>query len=177
MIMLHALILTVVFGQCPSTESVYVKPPLYLSYNLGGMTEQSRCMAIVTYDDGRRWRVPIINGYVPSVTHTRYLDGSERYHFDYRINLTYDDWLEKRRQKEIASLPGPALEPEPEKRPAPLIRVIPDSEKEPAPLIRVLPKPDQRIPILELPRVPQFPSPQDTDLPEPKRRIVPSYDR
>lgn len=174
--MFQTLLLTLVIGQCPSSPTVVItQPPLYIAYNLGGMTEVTRCMEVITYDDGRRWRVPIINGYLPAITHTRYSDGAERYYFDYRINLTYSDYLARQREKELARLPGPVPDPIPERprpTPAPLLEVQP--KKRPVPLLEKMPVPE-----LELepsPLVPVFP-PQTMDLPEPKRRIIPSYDR
>ena len=97
--MFQSIVLAVVLAQCPTTDTV-LAPTLYIDYNLGGMTEVSRCMAVIRYSDGRKWRVPVINGYVPSITHTRYANGSERYYFDYRINKTYGEVFAEARKWE-----------------------------------------------------------------------------
>jgi len=169
--MLQSLVMLFALGQCPVTE-VVVKPTLYIDYNLAGMTEVTRCMAVIKYTDGRKWRVPVINGYVPSINHTRYADGSERYHFDYSINLTYAEVMAKKQPV----LPEPVAErAEPPKRPtlAPP-KPIPDPVVSPekAPPLEKLP-----VPSLDLPRKlePVAPLPQEMNLPEPKLRVTPSY--
>jgi hypothetical protein len=66
----------------------FAEPQITYSYNLGLMRETSREYKDVLYPNG--WRnVPIINGYVPSVSVRTEFNGDRHTVYDYRKRIEY----------------------------------------------------------------------------------------
>jgi hypothetical protein len=113
-------------------QRIVIAPPLYIDYHLGGMSERTREYRNVPYRDGKVRRVPVINGYVPRVVHTRWTNGAERVVYDYTIWEKYETAMAKWRKEREAELkkPEPKLIPSPDpktqkqKSPNPNLRSI-----------------------------------------------------
>lgn len=145
------------------SNPIVIAPPLYIDYRLGGMAERTRQYLPVPYRDGKMRTVPVINGYVPGITHTRYADGSERIVYDYTICETYREVMRKLREKqerdrEKEKPKVPNIAP---MRLAPLVP-IPD------------PKADERSVLVKPKEEPKIPPKEElTPLPKPINRLEP----
>ena len=126
--MISSLILaTACLGQvCVSpvyvpSNTVVIAPPLYIDYRLGGMSERTREYKNVPYRDGKVRRVPVINGYVPRINHTKYSSGAERIVYDYTIWESYEGAMAKWKQQREAALkkkqPPVLSKPKPPEKP------------------------------------------------------------
>lgn len=80
------MLATLWVGQC----GVVVGPTTYIDYLYGTMVVESKFNAVVRYDDGRRWRVVVVNGYVPRITTRKLTDGGVHYVYDYREHIPYE---------------------------------------------------------------------------------------
>lgn len=97
---------------CPPARTVVTAPPLYRDLiNHGG--ERTRRDITVRLSTGKTITVPIINGWVPSVTLKNYSNGAERHIFDYKerkrwsgktnqVWYTEAEIAERKRLREIA---------------------------------------------------------------------------
>lgn len=147
--------------------SLRIAPPLYIDYIYGDMQVETKVFAKVEYNRNDKeikeaWRVPIVNGYVPTLTVQTYSDGSQRYVFDYRKRIPYA------KPEPPPPKPPPVLpKPEPPKLPPPL----PTKREQPLPKLEPTRLPEQ------LKLEPPIPAGMErpSDIADPVRVISPDY--
>jgi hypothetical protein len=175
----------VVIYQQPSP--VVVAPPLYIDYV--GVTQpyRSKFYDTIHYKDGKFRRVPIINGWVPGVTYTRYYNGAERIVYNYCHRIRYEDVRDigKVRTRPRPQPTRPQPRPQPPKQE---LVPIPEPVKPPKPTLAppqeeddgwkpALPRPmPERPPALPRTESPVLPGQRDPgDIDEPRMRVRPTY--
>lgn len=72
------------------TTPVYTAPTDYVFLELDGMREQTRSYELIEYGT-KRWRVPVINGYVPDVSWCKLSSGGYKIRYDYSARTPLDE--------------------------------------------------------------------------------------
>lgn len=161
----------VVVYQQPSP--VVVAAPLYIDYVGVVQPYHSKFYDYIHYRDGKFRRVPVINGYVPGVTYTRYWDGSERIVYNYCHRIRYEDVKDIGK---VRTRPRPEPTPAPPRllpRPEPVKPAPPNPTS--APLESVLP-PREMPGHLSVEPEPVLPGQRDpNEIDEPRVRVRPTY--
>ena len=131
-------------------------PTIFIDYLYGTMQVKSKFEAEIKYNDGRLWKVPVINGYMPKISMTRLPTGSLHYVLDYRYQFSY---------KSI-SVSEPQIVPK---------QSMPDTPS--------IPESDHSIPLPELPSPVEMPAPlpagmlRPSDVADPARVVLPKYEK
>jgi len=87
-------------------------PTIFIDYLYGTMQVKSKFEAEIKYNDGRLWKVPVINGYMPKISMTRLPTGSLHYVLDYRYQFPYKP-ISVSRPLQLPELPSPVEMPAP----------------------------------------------------------------
>lgn len=79
----------------------------YVDYLYGTMVVEEKHEAVVKYDDGRYWKVIVVNGFAPEITINYLCSGGTHYVLDYRGHIPY------KLSKPVAETPMLAPKPTP----------------------------------------------------------------
>lgn len=160
------LLVAMCVGQCEcvpayATPVIVVREPV-VYFNVGEV-ERSRFYDDVNYPkSGAYIRVPIINGYVPSITKGSFSEGSPYIVYDYKAKIPYESVLtmERQRQKDRQERERHLQRQREQEQPPPMIplRPVPQTPPEPSPA----PRPTKVEPV---PQISPLPVPQISPLP------------
>lgn len=116
------------------TTPVYTAPVDYVFLELDGMRERTRSYELIEYGT-KKWRVPVINGYVPDVSWCKLNSGGYKIRYDYSARTPLDECVlcEK-------FVPARSNEPRQTSRGGALLRMPPEPMK-PAPIEEIRPEP------------------------------------
>jgi len=129
------------FFDCPpppicQAPIVYSAPADYVFIELDGMNERTRSYELIEYGE-KKWRVPVINGYVPDVSRCKLSSGGYKIRYNYSSRTPLEECVlcEKLvpaksnvpRQTRGGALPR--IPPEPMKTPAPVEEINPEPRR------------------------------------------------
>lgn len=116
------------------TTPVYTAPADYVFLELDGMRERTRSYELIEYGT-KKWRVPVINGYVPDVSWCKLSSGGYKIRYDYSARTPLEECV-------VCDRFVPARPNQPRKTTSP--RVAPETTRTPVPVEEITPEPAPR---------------------------------